>query len=81
MKKKMFWAAAPLAIAIMMVLFSTTVSAQKATKLSDAEIASAAVVANQSDIDFANIAKQKSKNAEVLKFAQTMANDHKAVID
>jgi putative membrane protein len=27
------------------------------------------------------IAKQRSKNAEVLKFAETMANDHKAVID
>jgi putative membrane protein len=81
MKKKMFCAAAPLAIAIMMVLSSTTVSAQKASKLSDPEIASAAVVANQNDIDFARIAKQKSKNAEVLKFAQTMANDHKAVID
>jgi putative membrane protein len=55
--------------------------AQQKTTLSDAEIASAAVVANQNDIDFAKIAKQKSKNADILKFAETMANDHQAVID
>ena len=35
---------------------------QKTPKLSDPEIASAAVVANQNDIDFAAVAKQKSKN-------------------
>ena len=55
--------------------------AQQKSTLSDAEIASAAVVANQNDIDFAKIAKQKSKNADILKFAETMANDHQAVID
>jgi putative membrane protein len=51
------------------------------SKLSDPEIASVAVVANQIDIGYAEIAKKKSKNTEVLKFAETMANDHKAVID
>lgn len=40
-----------------------------------------AVVANQIDIDYAAIAKEKSRNAEILKFAQTMANDHAAVIE
>src|SRR5919112_4883851 len=69
------------ALAMMTVLSTTSAYAQQDTKLSDAEIASAAVVANQSDIDFAKIAKQKSKNAEVLKFAETMAKDHQAVID
>jgi putative membrane protein len=54
---------------------------QKSVNLTDAEIASSAVVANQNDIDFAKIAKQKSKNAEILKFAETMAKDHQAVID
>lgn len=54
--------------------------AQDNPKLSDAEVASVAVVANQIDIAYANIAKEKSKDAEILKFAETMANDHNAVI-
>lgn len=53
---------------------------QENPKLSDAEVASVAVVANQIDIAYADIAKEKSKNAEVLRFAETMANDHNAVI-
>ncbi|MEP6682966.1 MAG: DUF4142 domain-containing protein [Parafilimonas sp.] len=57
------------------------VFAQSTVKLSDAEIASVAVVANQNDIDFATIAKTKSINADILKFAETMATDHKSVID
>jgi putative membrane protein len=63
------------------VIMSMPVFAQQKTTLSDAEIASAAVVANQNDIDFAKIAKLKSKNADILKFAETMAKDHQAVID
>jgi putative membrane protein len=55
--------------------------AQDNPKLSDPEIASVAVTANQIDIGYAEIAKSKSKNDDILKFAQTMANDHKAVID
>src|SRR5689334_2159777 len=50
-------------------------------KLSDAEIASVAVTANQVDIDYAKIATSKSKNEQVLNFAKTMATDHQAVID
>ena len=53
---------------------------QQSPKLSDAEVAHTAVTANQIDIDFAEIAKSKSSNADILKFAETMANDHKAVI-
>lgn len=49
-------------------------------KLTDPEVASVAVTANQIDINYASIAKEKSKNADVIKFAQTMSNDHKAVI-
>lgn len=49
-------------------------------KLTDPEIASVAVVANQIDINYAAIAKEKSRNAEVLRFAETMTNDHKAII-
>jgi len=48
--------------------------------LTDPEVAHAAVSANQIDIGFAEIAKEKSKNQEVLQFAQTMINDHNAVI-
>ena len=61
-------------------LFSLFALAQENPKLSDAEVAYVAVVANQIDIDYAAIAKEKSKNADVLKFAETMANDHTAVI-
>src|SRR3982750_2354286 len=60
-------------------LVSSAALAQK-QNLSDPEVASVAVVANQIDISYAAIAKEKSKNAEVLKFAETMTNDHKAVI-
>ncbi len=62
------------------IMFSIPAFAQN-TKLSDAEIASVAVTANQIDIDYAAIAKQKTKNVDVLKFAKTMATDHKSVID
>lgn len=65
-----------------MVFWSTTpVLAQQNPKLSDPEVASVAVTANQVDINYAEIAKKKSKDAEVLKFAETMARDHKAVIE
>jgi putative membrane protein len=62
-------------------MFSGTVFAQANPKLSDAEVASVAVAANQIDINAAKVARGKSKNAEILKFAETMANDHKAVLD
>lgn len=57
-----------------------TAQAQKNPKLSDVEVAHVAVVANQIDIDYAAIAKKKSKNKEILKFAQAMEDDHSAVI-
>lgn len=62
------------------MLCATASFAQDAPKLSDAEVASVAVVANQIDIEYADIAKEKSKDAEIIKFAETMINDHKAVI-
>jgi len=81
MKSKNFFKLFTVTVIACAVAFSIPVFAQENTKLSDAEIASVAVTANQIDIDYANIAKQKSKNADVLKFAETMAADHKAVID
>ena len=62
------------------VILIAPVFAQENPKLSDAEVASVAVVANQIDINYGEIAKKKSKNADVLKFAETMISDHKAVI-
>jgi len=52
----------------------------QSAKLTDPEIASIAVTANQVDIDQAAVAKARSKNSEILHFAETMTNDHKAVI-
>jgi putative membrane protein len=72
------------ATAIMMacsVMYTTPAFAKGTSKLTDPEIASVAVTANQIDISYAEIAKKKSKDAEVLKFANTMASDHKAIID
>jgi putative membrane protein len=62
-------------------LFLSSAIAQDNSRLSDAEVASVAVVANQIDINYAAIAKQKSKDADVIKFAETMDRDHKAVIE
>jgi putative membrane protein len=62
-------------------LFPLSANAQKAANLTDPEIASIAVTANQIDIDYAKIAGSKTKNQDVLKFAQTMAKDHQSVID
>lgn len=62
-------------------LLSFPASAQKSQKLTDPEIASVAVTANKIDIDYAKIAIKKSKNAQVVDFAKTMAKDHGAVID
>jgi putative membrane protein len=59
----------------------TTSTATAAQKLTDPEIASVAVNADQIDIDYAAIAKKKSKNAKVLEFAATMAKDHQSVND
>ena len=60
--------------------FAAPAFAQSNPALSDAEVASVAVVANQIDIDYGEIATKKSKNPEVLRFAETMIRDHKAVI-
>ncbi len=54
---------------------------QETSTLTDPEIASIAVVANQIDIDFAKIAKEKSHDPKVLQFANTMITDHTAVIN
>lgn len=50
-------------------------------RLNDAQIASAAVTANQVDVNYGKLALKKSKRAEVKKFAETMIRDHSGVID
>jgi len=76
---KTFIAGIPSIIACSMLL-SLTAFAQEKPKLSDPEVASVAVVANQIDIAYAEIAKEKAKDKNVLHFAETMSNDHKAII-
>ncbi|GEO12253.1 DUF4142 domain-containing protein [Segetibacter aerophilus] len=71
---------AAFAIAVSLQLFSLNVSAQKSPKLTDPEIASVAVAANQIDITAGEQAKTKSKDKEVQNFANTMINDHRSVI-
>jgi putative membrane protein len=68
------------AAVVSLAFFTSPAFAQKNTALSDAEVASVAVAANQIDINYGEIAKKKSKNPEVLRFAETMIRDHKAVI-
>ena len=70
-------------IAAGLILFAgtTAANAQNKPDLTDPEIASVAVVANQIDIGYAEIAAKKSKNAEILDFAATMKRDHNTVIE
>ena len=63
------------------ILFVVPSYGQKSLKLSDPEIASVAVVANQIDVNAGELAKTKTKDKEVVNFANTMINDHKAVIN
>ncbi len=49
------------------------------TKVSDAQIAAIVVVANQVDIDAGEFAADKTTDAEIKKFAETMVTDHTAV--
>lgn len=81
MKIKMLKATVMIVAIIISVSLLNRLSAQHNPNLTDPEIASVAVAANQIDINYAAIAKEKSKDADVLQFAETMTNDHKAVIE
>lgn len=61
---------------------ATPAPAPDSTKstLNDAQIASIAVTANQIDVDYGKLALQKSKNADIRKFAETMVKDHSDII-
>lgn len=56
-------------------------AAASQSKLTDPEIASIALTADQIDIDYAEIAIGKSKNNDVVQFAKTMKKDHSSVND
>ena len=60
---------------------SSFMLAQNDIQLTDPEIASVAVVANQIDIDYGKVAIKRSKDKSVIDFANTMITDHSAVID
>lgn len=74
------WALGTIAL---IALSTVTGQSQETTplKLNDAQIASAAVTANQIDVNYGEIALKKSKNSDVKEFAQTMIRDHSGVID
>jgi putative membrane protein len=59
-----------------LMLWASGASAQAIT---DAQIASIVVTANQVDVDAGKLAASTSKNAEIKKFAQLMVTDHEAV--
>ena len=65
---------------VFVAVLSIQAFSQKNPQLSDPEVASVAVVANRIDIAYAAIAKEKSKDKEILKFAETMTADHNAVL-
>lgn len=68
-------------VIIAFFIFSSLVLyAQNSTKLTDPEIASVAVTANQIDVDYGQIALKKSDNTDIKKFAQSMINDHNSII-
>lgn len=52
-----------------------------AQEFNDLQIASIAVTANQVDIDYAEIAVERSGNDDIIQFAETMIRDHNAVIE
>jgi putative membrane protein len=54
-------------------------AAARAQGVTDAQIASIVVTANQVDIDAGTLAASASQNAEVRKFAQLMVTDHTGV--
>jgi putative membrane protein len=70
-----------LAAAGLILWASAGVAGQEKPGPTDPEIAHIAVTANQVDIDLAKLAKAKSGNAQVLRFAETMISDHTSVIE
>ncbi len=68
------------AILVVAAFTSVTVLAQNGPKLTDPEIASIAVTANQIDVNYGKNALAKLHNPDVKHFAETMIKDHEAII-
>lgn len=66
----------PLILVVTLCLIAASVRAQTVT---DAQIASIVVTANQVDIDAGKLAESKASKADVKKFAQQMVTDHTGV--
>lgn len=66
-------------IAVALATSLSLASALAQSGPSDPQIAGIVVTANQIDIDAGELAKSRSKNKEVSKFAQQMITDHTAV--
>lgn len=75
--KKLYCA---LMISSFLLVLTSSTYAKDETKLTDPEIASVAVVANQNDISYAEVALKKSNNPDIRGFANTMIKDHNSVI-
>ena len=68
-----------IAVALAVSLFLVTAFAQDKGGPSDPQIAGIVVTANTIDINAGKLAKSRTKNKEVSKFAQLMITDHTAV--
>jgi len=68
-----------IAVALASSLFLAAAYAQNQGGPSDPQIAGIVVTANSIDIDAGKLAKSRTKNKEVSKFAQLMITDHTAV--
>jgi putative membrane protein len=68
-----------IAVAFAASLFLVTAYAQNQGGPSDPQIAGIVVTANSIDIEAGKLAKSRTKNKEVSKFAQQMITDHTAV--
>ncbi len=66
------------ALVLLVLVAPTQATAQS---LNDAQVAHAAVTANQIDIANAELALERAADSEVRRFAETMIQDHEAVID
>ena len=60
-------------------LFCVSIASLSAQAVSDAQIASIVVTANQVDIDAGRLASAQASSAEVRKFGQQMVTDHSGV--
>jgi putative membrane protein len=79
-KERAMYRAASLAILSVLVGLATA-AADPAAKPTDPQIAHIAYTADQLDIEAAKQALQKSKNPQVIAFANQMVGDHTAVND